>query len=99
MSLTVTVALQGGLFDTANEAVQRTERESIYDQIVGVIKSTDQGEVDLTSSYTAVEKTFEGKVTEITNESTIKQKVFTVEGNKGTYKYKITTTGVEAILE
>ena len=38
VGVTVNVAINGGLFDTAKQAAGKTEEQAIYDQILGSMK-------------------------------------------------------------
>ena len=94
VGVTVNVALNGGLFNTANEATTKTEKETIYDQIVGAMELNNNGNVNVKGTYDAVVDIFGEDKVEPTNPTTVEEDTaevtFTVEANRGTYTYKIT---------
>ena len=100
VGVTVNVAIQGGLFNTARQAVARTEEQLIYDQIVGAIKIASNGEINVKETYEAAKRVIEeeGKTLRLispTSEDKITEGTtgiaFEVEGENGTYTYTITT--------
>ena len=93
VGVTISVALNGGLFDVAGKATSDTEKHSIYDQILGVMKLTDNGTIN-------VEETHSNAETVLGNKGMIVSQLgadgkFTVTGKRGTYTYKITETEIE----
>ena len=89
VGVTVSVSLNGGLFDTARRAAQETEKEAIYDQIVSAIKLKDNGKIDVEGTHEAVKNILgaQGKTVSELDQATGK---FTVIGDKGEYTFKIT---------
>ena len=103
VGVTVTVAMNGGLFNTADNATAKTEKETIYDQIVGAMKLKNNGNVNVKGTYDAVVDIFGEDKVEPTNPTTVEEDTaevtFTVEGKRGTYTYKITGTKIEMLQE
>ena len=101
IGVTINVALNGGLFKTADEATIKTEREAIYDQIVGAMKLTDNGNINVKGTYDEVVKILGADKVTPTNPTTVEEDTaevtFTVEGKRGTYTYKI--AGTEIIMD
>ena len=99
VGVTVNVVLKGGLFNTADDATKRTEKHSIYDQIVGAMELTDNGNVNVKGTYDAVVDMFGENKVKPTSPTTIDESTtevtFTVEGKKGTYTYKIASKAIE----
>ena len=98
--VTINVALNGKLFENANKGTKDTEREMIGEQIIGAMEINDYGDIDAKKTFDNVQnKLFPGKVPE----SSIKwnkdntEVEFDVTGKKGTYRYKITGTGITKI--
>ena len=98
VGVTINVALNGGLFNTASDATRDTEMNTIYDQIVGAMKLTDNGNVNVKGTYDEVVKIFGNDKVRPTNPTTggeiTTEVTFTVTGKRGTYTYKITTTEI-----
>ena len=94
--VTVNVAIQGGMFDTARQAVAQTEEHSIYDQIVGSMKIATDGNIDVKGTYNAAKGILEsqGKTTRLvapaTEDEIRTSATFSVVGKNGTYTYTIT---------
>ena len=101
VGVTVNVALNGGLFEKAKDATQKTEKEAIYEQIVDKTELTNAGTIDVKATFDKVIEEFgTDKVINI-NPSTVDENTtkvtFSIEGKTGTYNYKISTTSVEKI--
>ena len=83
VGVTINVALNGGLFNTASTAAQKTEKEAIYDQIVGAMKLKNNGNVNVKGTYDAVVDIFGEDKVEPTNPTTVEEDTaevtFTVE--------------------
>lgn len=97
VGVSVSVALQGGIFEETRNASTSTEEKAIYDQIVSAMALTDNGKINVKGTYDAVSgmltitKSNPSEVTERTKQVTLE-----VTGKKGTYKYTI--TGEKIIL-
>ena len=92
VGVTINVALNGGVFDTANKATSDTEKHLIYDQILGVMKLTDNGTINVKETHSNAEAVLgnQGMITSQLGADGI----FTVTGKIETYKYKITETEI-----
>lgn len=94
--VTINVALNGGLFDTARQATEETEKETIYEQIVSVMKLNNKGELEVKTTYNSAKEALLRQGKEITLISPISEDeiansvTFNVLGKKGTYTYTIT---------
>ena len=99
VGVTVTVAMNGGLFGTADDSTKRTEKNSIHEQMIAAMKLTENGNINVKGTYDEVVKMFgDDKVEPIDPEEvkdTTTEVTFTVTGKRGTYTYKITGTGIE----
>ena len=67
VAVTVNLAINGGIFSTAKQAAKDTEKHTIHDQIIGAMKITDNGKVDVDDTYNQAKETLttEGKKVEI----------------------------------
>ena len=90
VGVTVAVVLNGGLFKTADEATTKTEKEVIYDQIIGTMKLDNNGKINVSETYEAVENNFSDKVSETKWNEDNAEVIFKITGKRGTYTYKIT---------
>ena len=101
VGVTVTVAMNGGLFGTADDSTKRTEKHAIHEQMIAAMKLTDNGNINVKGTYDEVVKMFgNDKVEPIDPEEvkdTTPEVTFTVTGKKGIYTYKI--TGTEIIVD
>ena len=101
VGVTINVALNGGLFSTTDDATRKTEKHSTYDQIVGAMKLTDNGNIKVKGTYDEIVKIFGDDKVEATNPESVdentKEVTFEVRGKRGIYKYKI--TGTEIIID
>ena len=93
VGVTVAIALEGEIFETAGTAALGTEKYEIYDQILGAMNLTDNGEIDADATYDAAKVLLEaeGKVVGALGADG----TFTVTGKRGTYTYEITGTKIE----
>ncbi len=85
VGVTVNVALNGGLFDTAKIATRETEKQIILEEIMSLAVIDDEGKIDVTAT---VNKVSEKYTTSGSSES------LSVTGKNGTYNYKITETEI-----
>ena len=92
--VTVGIALQGGLFEKANEATTKYEKEIILEQIMSMASFNNQGYINVLETFNNV-KTSGLNVTDITEETDVSCS-FKVKGAKGLYGYKITTTKISS---
>ena len=106
VGVTVNVAMNGGLFNTADDATKRTEKHLIYDQIVDISKWNSNGTINVKGTFDEIENKFgdENVITiEPSNEEEMTQEtdsvIFTIKGKKDIYKYKITTEEIEILNE
>lgn len=93
IGVTVAIALEGEIFETAGTAALGTEKYEIYDQILGAIKLRSNGNVNVAETYSAAKAILESQgrtVEPLQGDGT-----FEVTGKKGTYKYRITETKIE----
>ena len=98
VGVTINVALNGGLFDTADDATTKTEKHAIYDQIVGAMKLNNNGNIKVKETFDDIVDMFgEDKINPTTIEEDSTEVTFTVTGKRGTYTYKI--TGTDIIIE
>ena len=103
VGVTVTVALKGGLFESANESTRQKEEKTIYEQIVGAMKLKDTGKTDVTGTYNAAKTDLELQGKTVTPTSPAESEItdatasitFKVKGKKGTYTYTITTEEIK----
>ena len=99
--VTINVALNGGLFDTANTAVKDTERDIIYDQIIGAMEVKNNGNFNVKETYDSAKTILvaQGKTVEAVEPTSVTESTaivnFTVTGKKGTYEYSITETEIK----
>ena len=92
VGVTVNVALNGGLFQSANKATKDTEKYSILEQIIAMAKFKDNGDINVKETVEEIAKTF--TVDPNTVEEGATEVSIEVTGKKGTYNYKITTTEI-----
>ena len=107
VAVTVAFAMNSGLFNRAKEGSAKTEKQVIYEMIMGNLELYTTGDnigaVDVyttaTNSKTALEN--DGKQTTISPTPTqgMSEATLTVEGGTGIYKYKITESGITIIEE
>ena len=103
VGVTVTVALKGGLFESANESTRQKEEKTIYEQIVGAMKLKDTGKTDVTGTYNAAKTDLELQGKTVTPTSPAESEItdatasitFEVKGKNGTYTYTITTEEIK----
>ena len=99
VGVTINVALNGGLFEKAEQAAVGTEKQAVYEQILSNIELTNDGKISVKGTFDKVIAEFGAdKVTNI-NPATIDENTtevtFSIVGKAGTYNYKISTTGIE----
>ena len=105
VGVTVSVAIQGGVFKTASDATMETEKKVIYEQIVGSIKLKNNGEIDVKGTYEAAKEVLEskGKTVNLTSPTEITEETASatieVVGKNGTYAYNITTQGIKETIK
>ena len=87
VGVSVSTSLDGGLFDNAREAVSGTEKQIIYDQILGSIILTSDGRININSTYETAKTILESQGKTV---SDITDGTFEVEVNNGTYTFTIT---------
>lgn len=87
VGVSVSTSLKGGLFDAAKEAVTGTEKQIIYDQILSSTVLTNDGKININSTYETAKTVLE---TQVKSVSEITDGQFDVEGKNGTYTYTIT---------
>lgn len=89
VGVTINVAINGGLFGKSKTARTETEKNSIYDQMLAMLEFEGNGDIKVADVYNnKISKTFN-----VDPESVLEgtEKVtFTVEGEYGDYKYKLT---------
>ena len=96
VGVTINVAMNGGLFNTANEASTGTEEKTIYDQIVGAMVLTNEGKINVKDTFDKVVEIFgTSKVSPNTISDGATEIQFEVTGKKGRYKYKITGSEIK----
>ena len=94
VAVTINVALNGGLFETANNASNRMEEQTIYETIVASMELKNNGDIDVKTTYQNAENALiaNGEIVSPAS-STIDQDassaVMIVTGSRGTYKYTI----------
>lgn len=100
VGVTVNIAIQGGLFRQAKDAVTKTEKQAILEQIIENTRWNNDGRVNVNQTLAKVVQQFgKDKVTPNTSEEGITEITIAVKGKKGTYNYKITTTEVNILEE
>ena len=101
VGVTVNVALNGGLFDTAKEARAKTEKQTILEQLIGMAEYDSSGYINIPATAEVIKIAFGdnitlspeiGSITDTTSEATI-----TIKGKYGTYSYKVTKTEITTV--
>jgi len=94
VGVTINVALNGGLFEKANNASNSMEKQIIYEEIIASMELKNNGNIDVKSTYANAENSLiaDGR-TVLPSSSTIDDNatsaVMTVVGVRDTYKYTI----------
>ena len=111
VAVTVTFALQGGLFERSKEAAEKTEPQAIYETIVSATQFDDNGYIKVKVTAEGAKKAIEqeknknGRPEKPTTiepnplADNAEEATLTVEGKYGTYKYKITGEKIELIKD
>ena len=111
VAVTVTFALQGGLFTNAKEAAKKTEPQAIYETILSELSFTQDGNVNVKETAVGAKKAIEQEKTKEGNPvrptvispdplpDNAEKATLTVTGKYGTYEYEITGKGVESKKE
>ena len=102
VGVTINVALNGEIFDTANKAVKDTERDIIHEQIIEAMKvNNEKKKINVDVTYNSAKEILEaqGKTVEVVETNDIDGNTtivnFKVKGKKGTYEYSITETEIK----
>ena len=89
VAVTVTYSIrENGILSQSKESAKLAERAQLHEKIMGAMKLTNEGKIDLQATYDAAETMLimQGyKVGQLQPDGT-----FEVKGEKGTYKYKLT---------
>lgn len=98
VAVTVSVAINGELFSKSKYAAQKTEENAIYERILGALKISDDGKINVKETYNEIENMFDTVELIEPKEKTAVRKtaVFEITGKQGTYTY--TTTEKELII-
>lgn len=91
VGVTVNMALNGGIFDQGNDAATKTEKETIYEQVVMAMTLRDDGKINIDETYSKTKSALEEQGLKV---SAMQGGMFTVEGKKGIYTYTITETQI-----
>ncbi len=105
VAVTVAIAVDGGIFRNARDASVKTEKKSLYETIVSAMKISNDGDILIKETAQGAKATIEEDKTkdnEIDRPTTIEYDdntnptyaILTVEGNTGTYMYKITKSEI-----
>ena len=96
VGVTVNVALNGGLFDTAKEAKAKQEEQTILEQLIGMAQYDSNGYIDIPATAIAIKASFRDNLTlnPASVDNTTNEVEITMIGKHGTYNYKMTKTEI-----
>ncbi len=105
VAVTVAIAVNGGIFRNAKDASVETEKKSLYETIVSAMRISNDGDILIKETAVGAKATIEEDKTKdngIDRPTTIEYDdntnptyaILTVEGNTGTYMYKITSSAI-----
>ncbi len=92
VAVTITVALNGGLFTKADDSSLKTEKQSVYEQVVAAMELDNNGNLDVNETGKAAEAHFDSNGLEATWDSSTGK--LTVVGKRGTYEIVISADGI-----
>ena len=88
VGVTINVALNGGLFNKAKNAAIQTEEQSIFEQLISLANYTNNGEIDVEETYSAIQNEFGESNVSLSNGT------LNILGKHGTYTYTLTSSKI-----
>lgn len=91
VGVTITVALNGGLFETAKQGTAETEKHAILEEIIAMAKWNNSGDLEVEELISNVKSKYP--------EANYTEPKLEVPGKYGTYEYRVSKEKIEVYKE